>query len=149
MNFCLIFYTTSVGTSELGYPSCRVKARVVVSNYALKSWAAGPLGSGSISPDQRHRTRFPLGAGPVSPRVPGKEALRAKRPGAPDPPRGPGPPHTIRTPQRGGNRHPTRGGPEPPRVTQVAARARVAATLPREGSPTYRIQRGKRRCALL
>ena len=43
----------------------------------------------------------------MSPRVPVKKAT--KRPGAPDLPLGPGPPHTIRTPQRGGNRHPTRG----------------------------------------
>ena len=28
----------------------------------------------------------------------------------------PGPPYTIRTPQRGGNRHPACGGPEPPRI---------------------------------
>ena len=45
----------------------------------------------------------------MSPRIPEKKALRAKRLGAPDPPRGPGPPHTIRTPQRGENRYPTRG----------------------------------------
>ena len=72
-------------------PSCYVKTRVVISNYALRSWAAGPLGPGSISPDQRHRTRFPLGKGPVSPRVPEKKALRAKC-------LGPGPSTGSRTP---------------------------------------------------
>ena len=40
----------------------------------------------------------------------------AKTAGAPDPPWGPGPPYTIRTPQRGRNRHPAWGGPEPPRI---------------------------------
>ena len=39
-----------------------------------------------------------------------------KTAGAPDLLPGPGPPNTIRTPQRGGNRHPAWGGPETPRV---------------------------------
>ena len=94
---------------DWGTLSCYSKTRVVIRNHALRSWAAGPLGSGSISLDQRHRTRFPLEAGPVSPRDPEKKALRAKQLGAPDPPRGPGPPHTTQTPQQGENRHPARG----------------------------------------
>jgi len=36
---------------DWGTPSCYNKTRVVIHNYALRSWAAGPLGSGSISPD--------------------------------------------------------------------------------------------------
>ena len=58
------------------------------------------------------------GTGPVTPRVPEKGALSQKQPAAPDLPRGPGPPYTIRTPQQGGNRHPAWGGPEPPRVSK-------------------------------
>ena len=40
----------------------------------------------------------------------------AKTAGGPDPPRGPGPPCTIRTPRQGRNRHSAWGGPEPPRI---------------------------------
>ena len=109
---------------DWGTPSCHVKARVVISNYALRSWAAGPLGSGSISPDQRHRTRFPLGTGPVSPRVLEKKVLRTKTAGAPRPPTGSRTPTYYPDPSAGRKQAPHPGGPEPPRVTQVAARAR-------------------------
>ena len=44
-----------------GTHSYCAKTRVVICNYALRSLAAGPLWSNSISPDQRFRTRFPLG----------------------------------------------------------------------------------------
>ena len=52
----------------------------------------------------------------MPPRVPGKEALRAKRPGAPDLARGPGP-HTLSGPlSREETDTPPGGGSEPPRV---------------------------------
>ena len=40
-----------------GTHSYCAKTRVIIPNYALRSW------SGSISPDQRSRTRFPIGDG--------------------------------------------------------------------------------------
>ena len=78
----------------------------------------------------------------MSPRVPEKKAPRAKRLGAPDPLilSGPLSREKTDTPPRGS------GAATCP---QVAARARAAATLSREGSPTYRIQYGRRKCALL
>ena len=51
----------------------------------------------------------------MTPRVPEKRALRQNSRG-PGPPTGSRTPYTIRTPQRGGNRHPARGGPEPPHI---------------------------------
>ena len=92
------------------------------------------MGSGSISPDQRHRTRFPLGAGLVSPRVPVKEALRAKRPGAPDPPSGSRTPAYYPDPSAGRKQAPHPGGPEPPRVRRWR-HARAAVTLPQKARP--------------
>ena len=80
--------------------------------------AVGPLGSGSISPDQRSRTRIPLGDGSGVTTCPGEGSTQPKQPGAPDLPRGPVPHIYIRTPQQGGNRHPAWGGPEPPRVSR-------------------------------
>ena len=74
------------------------------------------MGSDSISPDQQSRTRIPLGDRSGVTTCPRERSTQPKQSGAPDLPRGPGPPNTIRTPQRGGNRHPAWGGPEAPRV---------------------------------
>src|SRR6185503_15381285 len=46
-----------------GTHSYCAKTRVVIHNYALRSFAARPLGSNSISPDQRSRTRPREGSG--------------------------------------------------------------------------------------
>jgi len=76
---------------------------------------------------------------------PGGGSPQPKQLGAPDlpgstgPPPGPGSPYTIR--------HPAWAGPEPPRVRRCG-HARGAAWLPLEDSPTYRIQCGRRKCAL-
>src|SRR6185312_15688256 len=59
--------------------------------------------------------------------------------GVPDPRRVPDPSYTIR--------HPAWAGPEPPRVRRCG-HAHGAAWLPLEDSPTYRIQCGRRKCAL-
>ena len=73
-----------------------------------------------------------------------KEVALRNRWGPRTPP-GPGPPYTIWTPQRV---EPTpRLGPEPPRVHRNG-RARGTAWLPLEDSPNYRIQCGRRKCAL-
>ena len=98
----------------------------------------------SISPDQRSRTRFPLGTGPVSPRVPEVKMISTCA-------RGPGPPQV---------------GPGPPRAypdtrelsAQLAARegsgaatchAGAGASLPLEASSPTRIKCERLRRALL
>ena len=68
-------------------------------------------------------------------------------PGSTGPPPGLGPPYNIRTPQQGGTDTLPGAGPEPPRVRRYG-HARGAAWLPLEDSPTYRIQCGRRKCAL-
>jgi len=76
---------------------------------------------------------------------PGGGSPQPKQLGAPDlagstrPPPGPESPYTTR--------HPTWAGPEPTRVRRCG-HARGAAWLPLEDSPTYRIQCGRRKCAL-
>jgi len=54
--------TMSVPCSWGIYSYC-AKTRVVIRNYVIRGGAAGLLGSDSISPDQRSRTRFPFGDG--------------------------------------------------------------------------------------
>ena len=113
---------------DWGTTSCYVKIREVIRNYALRSWA-GPLGSGSISPDQQSRTRFPLGTGPVSPRVPEKGTLTQTA-------GGPGPPTGSRTPQRGGKQTPRLRGSGAATCPQTQACAQPRSFLGKTRPPT-------------
>ena len=67
----------TVGTPGLGYPLllCLGKSLVVILNYALAAERPDPCSPEPYSPGKRPRTRFPLGEGPVMPRVPEKGAL--------------------------------------------------------------------------
>jgi len=66
-----------VGTPGLGYPLllCLGKGLIVILNYALAAERPDPCSPEPYSPGKRPRTRFPLGEGPVMPRVPEKGAL--------------------------------------------------------------------------
>ena len=131
-----------------------------------------PRGPEPFSPGQRPRTHSLLGKGPVTPRAPEKGALSPNSRGPPDlswtpgpltEPRtshgAPDPPTASRTPLGGPDPHilsgslsgeginsPPQAGPEPPRVHRYGhARGREASL---EDSPTYRIQCGRRKCAM-
>ena len=87
-----------------------------------------------------------LGKGPVTPRVPEKGALSQNS-------RGPRTSHGVQDPIYYPD--PSAGREQTPRLGQVRSRhvsagpgTRAAAKLPREDSPTYRIQYGRRKCAL-
>ena len=87
------------------------------------------------------------GTGPVTPRVSEEGKLRALTAG------GSGPPTGSRTPIYYPD--PSVGREQTPRLGQVQSRhvsagagTRAAAKLPREDSPSYRIQYGRRKCAL-
>ena len=80
------------------------------------------------------------GTDPVSPRVPEKGALSQNS-------RGPRTPYAIRTPQRGGNRPPAWGGPEPPRVRRRRHECGREAFLGKTRPPTA-FNAGDVKCAL-
>ena len=60
----------------------------------------------------------------------------AKQPGAPDPPRGPGPPYTVRTPQRGGKQTLRLRGSGAATCPQAQARARPRSFPGKTRPPT-------------
>jgi len=94
----------------------------------------------SISPDQRSRTRFPLGDGSGVTTCPRGGKCSAPVVADPDPREwvwdlhvpsgllrmGPGPPRAIRTPASSRLSQLLGRGPEPPRVTQTRARPEIA-----------------------
>jgi len=130
---------------DWGITSCYIKTRIVIRNYVLRSWAES-LGSGSISPDQQSRTRFPLGAGPVSPRVLAKGALSQTA-------GGPGPPTGSRTPMHCPDPSAGRETDTPLEGVQSCHVSADTGTRSRNVSPgrlaTYCIQCGRHKCALL
>ena len=104
-----------------GTHSYCAKTHVVIRNYTLRSWAAGPLRSNSISPDQRSRTRFPLGDGSGVTTCPRGGNAQHLWPRTRTPQVGSGPPCAIRTPADGSGTSTClsglpRMGPGPPRA---------------------------------
>ena len=128
------YYFVSVPKTGVPLLLCLGKSLVVILNYALTAEQPDPCGPEPYSPGKRPRTRSPLGEGPVAPRIPEEVDLSQNS-------RGPGPPYTIRTPQRGRNRHPAWGGVRSRHVS-AGADTHGGAALPREVTPTYRIECG-------
>ena len=94
------------------------RTRVVIRNYAGRTEQPGPTGQAFSSPGQRPRTVSRLRMGPETPRVSKEGKLRADR-------RGLGPSIGVRDLLRPpGLLSPCRG-PEPPRVPEARAHARV------------------------
>jgi len=104
----------------------KTKTRVVIHNDTLRNRAAGPLGSGPVSPDQRPRTRSPRGDGTGAATCPRGGDARDLQPWIRTTADGSGPSMcTVQTPVSPRLSHPLRDGPEPPRVPLPRARARV------------------------
>ena len=127
---------------------CLSKSLVVIRDYALTACAAGPPRSEALLTRSASPDPFLAREGSGDAACPGEGSAEPKQPGGPDLVRGPEPPYTIRTPQRGGNRHPAWGVVVRSRHVSTGAGTRAAAKLPREDSPTYRIQYGRHKCAL-
>ena len=123
---------------------CLDKSLVVILNYALTAEQPDPCGPSPTLP-ANGPDPLPAWGRSGGAACPGEGSPQPKQLGAPDllgitgPPPGPGSPYTIR--------HPAWASPEPPRVRRCG-HARGAACLPLEDSPTYRIQCGRRECAL-
>ena len=114
----------------------KTKTRVVIHNDTLRNRAAGPLGSGPVSPDQRPRTRSPRGDGTGAATCPRGGDARGLQPWIRITADGSGPSTcTVQTPREPSAQPPAQGWS---RAATCPTTADTGASLPLEAcSPTY------------